>query len=179
MFRFFLSGPLNQSDIKTNESGEKSSSSSIFHDRVLLGGISGAMAYITRDIYSFIAKQVGLAKFYVWQITADLFMDKKEVSSFFGNLVGILGDIVFGAVIGIFFVYFVKFTNTKNFLLKGWGVGLAVWLLLYAILLGALPSSASSAPKEALSNFSAFIGHTILGISLGIYAQILLKKYKL
>jgi hypothetical protein len=32
---------------------------------------------------------------------------------------------------------------------------------------------------DALSNFSAFFGHSIFGISLGIYAQILLKKFNL
>lgn len=179
MFRFFLSGNLKETDSKPNDSGEKSSSSSIFNDRVLIGGIAGALAFMTRDIWSFFAKQIGLAKFYVWQITASVFMDKKEAGTFFGNVVGILGDIAFGSAVGIVFVYFVKVTNTKNFIIKGWGFGLATWLLVYAILYGALPSSAASAPKDALSNVSAFIGHSILGISLGIYAQILLSKYDL
>lgn len=179
MFRFFLSGRVSETDNKTNESEESLSSSSMFNDRVLIGGIAGALGFLTRDVYNFFAKLIGFAKFYVWQITANVFMDKKEVSTFFGNVVGILGDIAFGSAVGVFFVYFVKSTNTKNFLIKGWGVGLATWLLIYAILLRALPSSAASAPKDALSNISAFIGHSILGISMGVYAQILLKKYGL
>lgn len=179
MFRFFLSGSAKESVLKANDSEDNSNSSSMLNDRVLIGGISGALAFMTRDIYSFFAKLIGFSKFYVWQISANVFMDKKEVSTFFGNMVGILADIVFGAVVGIFFVYFVKYTNTKNFLFKGLGIGLATWLLIHAILYGALPSSAASAPKDAISNFSAFIGHSILGISLGIYAQVLLKKYDL
>lgn len=153
--------------------------SSVLKDRVLIGAISGALGLLTRDVYSFFAKLIGLAKFFVWNITADLFMEKKDVQSFFGNLVGFLGDIVFGAVIGMVFIYFIKFTNPKNFLIKAWGMGLAAWLLLFGILLHTLPGSLTTAPKDALSNLSAFLGHSIFGISMGVYAQILLKKYEL
>ncbi len=153
--------------------------SSTLKDRVLLGGIAGILAIITRDIYSLLAKYIGLAKFYVWSITADLFMDKKYVASFLGHIVGILGDIAFGMMVGVVFDYFIKRTNTKNFLIKSWGMGMAYWLLLFGILLHTLPGSHTTVPEDALSNFSAFIGHSIFGISLGIYAQILLKKFGL
>lgn len=153
--------------------------SSVLKDRVLLGGIAGALGLLTRDLYSFFAKSIGLARFYVWNISADLFMEKQYVHSFFGNVVGILADIVFGAVIGIFFVYFIRYTNPKNFLIKGWGAGMAAWLLLFGILLHTLPGSATTAPKDALSNLSAFIGHSIFGISMAVYAQFLLGKYGL
>lgn len=179
MFRFFLSGSIKETSNNLNKTGECSSSSSILKDRVLIGGIAGSLAILTRDIYSFLAKHIGLAKFYVWGMTADLFMEKKDVLSFFGHVVGILGDIVFGASIGIVFVYFIKYTNTKNFLIKSWGMGMAAWLLLFGILLHTLPGSTTSAPKDALSNFSAFFGHFIFGISMGIYAQIFLKKFGL
>ncbi len=153
--------------------------SSVLKDRVLIGGFAGVLAILTRDTYSLFARQIGFAKFYVWGMTADLFMEKKDVMSFFGHVVGILGDIALGASIGIVFVYFIKYTNTKNFLIKSWGMGMATWLLLFGIVLHTLPGSHTTAPKDALSNFSAFFGHSIFGISLGIYAQILLKKYGL
>lgn len=153
--------------------------SSILKDRVLIGGIAGALGILTRDLYSFFAKHIGFAKFYIWGMTADLFMEKQFVENFWGHVVGLLGDIIFGAAIGIVFVYFIKYTNTKNFIIKGWGMGMAAWLLLFGILLHTLPGSHTSAPKDTLSNFSAFIGHTIFGISMGIYAQVLLRKYGL
>jgi uncharacterized membrane protein YagU involved in acid resistance len=179
MFRFFLNGSLKETNNNLNETGGSSSSSSLLKDRVLIGSIAGALGLLTRDVYSFFAKQIGFAKFYVWGITADLFMEKKFVQSFFGYVVGFLGDIVFGATIGIVFLYFIKYTNTKNFLIKSWGIGMAAWLLLFGILLHTLPGSETSAPKDALSNFSAFFGHSVFGLSMGIYAQIMLKKYDL
>jgi uncharacterized membrane protein YagU involved in acid resistance len=149
-----------------------------FKDRVTLGGIAGALGLLTRDVYSLFAKITGLAKFYVWNISADLFMKGKDTHTFFGHLVGFLADIAMGSILGIIFVYFLKFTSHKNTIIKGWGVGLAAWLLLFGIMVHNLPS-VEAAPKDALSNFSAFIGHSIFGISMGIYAQTLLKKFGL
>lgn len=184
MMRFFLSGLIQRllPEKNAKQSGTKEpapESSSPLRDLVLLGGIAGVLGHLARDIWSYFAKQLGLAKFYIWQRTADLFIDGKEIHSFFGTLVGILGDIVFGAVLGVTFVYFLKFTNAKNIIIKGWGMGMASWLLLYAILLGTLPGSQGTAPKDALSNVSAFIGHSIFGITLGIFVQILLKRFGL
>lgn len=148
-------------------------------DRILLGGIAGALGVIIRDVYSFFAKLAGLAKFYIWQRSADLFIEGKEVKAFFGNAVGFLADIVFGAILGIVFVYFLKFTNHKNIIIKGWGCGIFAWLFLFGILLANLPFARETLPKDALSNFSAFIGHSIWGISTGIFTKVLLNKYDL
>jgi uncharacterized membrane protein YagU involved in acid resistance len=148
-------------------------------DRILLGGIAGALGVLTRDVYSFFAKQVGLAKFYIWQRSADLFIEGKDIKTFFGNIVGILADIVFGAILGIIFIYFIKLTNHKNIIIKGWGYGMIAWLFLFGILLTNLPGAQETIPKDALSNFSAFIGHSIWGISMGIFTKILLNKYNL
>jgi uncharacterized membrane protein YagU involved in acid resistance len=147
-------------------------------DRVILGGISGALGVLIRDMWSYFAKEIGLAKFYVWQRSADLFIDGKELRSFFGNLVGVLADTIFGALLGITFVYFLKWTNHKNIVIKGWGFGIAAWLFLFAMLVGSLPGTQTTIPKDALSNFSAFIGHSIWGISTGLLAKILLTKFE-
>ena len=148
-----------------------------FDDRVVLGAIAGIAGILTRDIYSFFAKIIGLAKFTVWNIAAALFMKMDQVKTPVGNIVGILADTVMGALIGVLFVYFLKYTNTKNIILKGWGMGLAAWLLLFGVIYHTLPFGVIAAPKDALSNLSAFIGHSILGFSMGVASNLLLKKY--
>ena len=139
-------------------------------DRVIIGWISGALGALTRYVYNFFAKQVGMVKSYIWQLYADLFMDQKYIKTFWGNSVGLLADIIF--------VYFLKYTNSKNVVIKGWGYGMAGWLFLFGMMFHNLPQI-QTAPKEALGNFSSFIGHSIFGISMGIYASILLKIYDL
>lgn len=145
---------------------------------MLIGWISGALGLMTRNVWSFFAKQVGLAKFYIWHLSADIFMDQKYIKTLAGNVVGVLADIVFGGLLGIVFVYFLKTTNSKSIIIKGWGYGMAAWLFLFGFMLHNLPQM-QIAPREALGNFSAFIGHSIYGISMGIYAKLLLNKYHL
>jgi hypothetical protein len=145
----------------------------------MIGGISGALGLLARDLWSFLAKSVlKIAKFYVWNISADLFMRGKDTHTVLGYVIGFLADIIFGAMLGIIFVYFLKYTSTKNIIIKGWGFGIVAWVLLFGMLIHTLPT-VETAPREALGNFSSFIGHSIFGISLGIFAKILLKKFNL
>lgn len=146
-------------------------------DRIILGGISGALGVLIRDLWSYFAREIGLAKFYVWQRSADLFINGPELQSFLGNMVGFLADAIFGALLGVIFVYFLKGTTHKNILIKGWGFGIAAWLFLFAMLVGNLPGTQTTMPKDALSSFSAFIGHSIWGIITGLSAKKLLKRY--
>lgn len=147
-------------------------------DRVLLGWIAGALGVITRDAWSFLAKTLGLAKFQVWEISASLFIAGKEAHTFFAHIIGITADLIFGGILGIGFIYFIKYTSSKNMIIKGWGVGMTAWLFLFGIMFHNLPS-VEMIPHDALSNLSAFIGHSIFGISMGIFAKVLLKKYDL
>lgn len=53
-----------------------------FKDLVLLGGIAGVLAVLTRDAWSLFSKLVGLAKFEIWQRSADLFIEGKDIKDF-------------------------------------------------------------------------------------------------
>ena len=149
-----------------------------WNDRVLLGWIAGLLGLITRDVYSFLAKIVGLAKFYVWDISTDLFINGKEVHTILGNVIGITADLIFGGILGILFAYFLKMTSSKYLILKSLGFGVVAWLFLFGLMLHNLPM-VKTAPGDALSNFSAFIGHSIFGISTGVFMKKLLAKYGL
>ena len=146
-------------------------------DRVIIGAIAGAAALLTRDVYNIIAKAIGLAKFYVWQLGASLFLQEKiDIQGIGGAIVGIPADMIMGALIGVVFVYFLKWTEDKNPILKGWGTGLAAWLLLYGFFWHNLPTvQQKGAPGDVLSNLSALLGHSVFGLALGIYAWYLMK----
>ncbi len=148
-------------------------------DRVILGGISGIAGLLMRDLYCFFARGIGFAKYYCWNISADLFMNGKEVITFLGTVVGFLADIVFGAILGVTFVYLLKITNSKNIIIKGWGFGVVIWLFLFGILIHSLPGVQTTMPQDAMSNFSAFFGHSIFGITIGILIQTLFAKFGL
>jgi len=143
-------------------------------DRLTLGALAGIGAILTRDVYSFFAKQVGFSKFYVWNIAADLFLKDKEVYTALGTIIGILADLGMGALLGVFFIYLLRWTGEANPIIKGAGVGIGSWLFFFGIMFHTLPHTAQTAPLDAMSNFSAFVGHTIFGLSLGLIGSKLL-----
>jgi NhaP-type Na+/H+ or K+/H+ antiporter len=142
-------------------------------DHLYLWVISGIVGVLIRDIYSFLAKLVGLAKFYIWNVGADLFVHGKEVHSVLGNILGFLTDIVVGGMLGVAIGLLIEWRGSKHYILKGCGVGLLAWLFFFGILFHTLPHTKDSAPGNALSNISAFIGHSIFGIvTAWVYVKI-------
>ena len=140
-----------------------------------MGALAGIAAILVRDVYSFLAKSIGFAKFQIWNISADFFLEGKQVYTALGNVLGVLADLCLGALLGVFFVHFLRWTGGKNPVLKGLGIGLGAWLLLFGIVFHSLPLTQGTAPKEALSNLSAFVGHAIFGLTLGLTGARLLR----
>lgn len=134
-------------------------------DHFYLWVISGIIGVLIRDIYSFLAKLVGLAKFFIWNVGADLFVHGKEVQSFLGTILGFLTDAVVGGMLGVAIGLLIEWRGFKHYLLKGMGVGLLAWLFFFGILFHSLPHTKDTAPHNALSNISAFIGHSIFGMA--------------
>ncbi|MGE5528562.1 MAG: hypothetical protein ACM3X6_05405 [Patescibacteria group bacterium] len=145
-------------------------------DRTTLGALAGAGAILVRDAYSFLAKQIGFARFYVWGIAADLFLQGKAVQSAMGTVLGFLADLCTGALIGVVYAHFLRHAGGRNPVLKGLGFGLAAWLLLFGIIFHNLSHTMATAPKDPASNLSAFAGHSIFGLVLGYLWSKLLQR---
>jgi hypothetical protein len=135
-------------------------------DHFLLWVISGVIGVLSRDIWSTFAKWIGMAKFYVWNIGADVFIEPNQVQTFLGTIVGFLTDFVTGSFLGVIFGLFIQWKGSKYYLIKGTGLGLIAWLFLFGILFHTLPQTQTIAPKDVLSTISAFIGHSIFGFSM-------------
>lgn len=147
-------------------------------DPLILWALSGVIGAASRDVYSFFAKQIGFAKFYIWQIGASLFLEKPLTMTFLGNMLGFLTDILVGSFLGFIFGLFLKWRGKSYYILKGWGVGAFAWLAFFGILVTNVPNLKDSAPNDILSNFSAFVGHSIFGIATAIAYVKWLSKYE-
>ena len=134
-------------------------------DPFLLWVISGIIGVIIRDIYSTFAKLVGLSKIFIWDVGADLFVTGKEVHGVFGEILGFSTDFVVGGMLGVTIGLLLEWRGQKFSLFKGWIVGLLAWFFLFGIVFHSIPETAPAAPKDAFSNISAFIGHSIFGIA--------------
>ena len=144
-------------------------------DQFLIWVSSGIIGVLIRDIYSIIAKFIGLAKFFVWQIGAEIFVKPDQAKMFLGSVLGFLTDFVTGGLMGVIFGLFIEWRGTKYPLIKGLGLGLLAWIFLFGILYHTLPQTATTAPQDNLSNLSAFIGHSIFGLAMA-FAYLKLSK---
>lgn len=140
--------------------------------------LSGIIGAYTRNAYNFFSKQIGFAKFYIWQVGASLFITQPQTKTFWGNVVGFLVDAVVGAFFGVLIGLLLEWRGQRNYIIKGWGVGLMAWMFFWGILYHNLPFTKANAPGEALSNISAFIGHSIFGIvAVVVYVKFFSKKF--
>ena len=121
-------------------------------DQFKLWIISGIIGVIIRDCYSAFAKLIGLAKFFIWDVGADLFVKGKEVHTFFGIILGFCADFVVGGMLGVAIGLLLEWRGKKYYLLKGWIVGLLAWFFLYRDCLsyypGNCPGSAEGCPLQ-------------------------------
>lgn len=149
-----------------------------FKDPLIIWATSGIFGVIIRDTDSFFAKQIGLAKFYIWDIGAALLIEKAEVKTIFGTIAGLLVDIVIGSILGVSIGLFLKWRGKSYYIIKGLGIGLMAWLFMYGLLFHNLPFTKTSAPSDPLSNISAFIGHAIFGMVTAFIYVKGLSKYE-
>ncbi|PKM80240.1 MAG: hypothetical protein CVU89_14740 [Firmicutes bacterium HGW-Firmicutes-14] len=148
-------------------------------DQFTLWVLSGIAGVITRDTYSFFARKIGFAKFYIWHQAASIFTARADLTTVWGHVIGFFADIIIGGMFGVFTGLLLKWQGTKNYIIKGWGVGGMAWLFLYGLVYHNLPFTKASAPAEAVSNLSAFIGHSVFGITTAVVYVKWLSKYAL
>jgi len=139
--------------------------------------VSGMAGVIVRDLWSLFSKAVGLAKFYIWNVDADLFTTRAGALTAWGTVLGLLTDLVVGSIFGVVLGLLLEWRGVKHYALKGMGVGLTAWFFFYGILFHNLPHTSAIAPSDPLSNISAFIGHAIFGIAMSVvYVKVFYKR---
>lgn len=142
-------------------------------DQLTLWVVSGIVGVAVRDLYDLIFLVFAHAKNVIWIIAADIFSDPPQVYSFWGNILGLMADLIIGAMLGVVVGLTIKWTGPKNYLIKGLGVGLVAWLLFFGVLLHNLPHIKDTAPVGVLPNILAYIGHAIFGtVTAWVYMKL-------
>lgn len=140
--------------------------------------ISGIVAIITRDIWNFTSKSIGLAKNYIWNISVSILISHSLVKTPWGTFLGIVVDLIIGAMFGAIIGLFLEWRGHRNYIAKGLGVGLLAWLFFYGLLYHNLPFTSKFAPADIPTNISTLIGHMIYGIvAATVYVKFFYKRY--
>lgn len=142
-------------------------------DRIMAGALLGIFADAVKLTANFIMYKLGWSNVVFWQIVAARFLDKKDLYKPSALLIGAVADIIVSATLGIVFIYFILVLGRQFLVFKGIGYGLAIWVILFGTLLG--QSVESEIPPTPSGILVTLIAHFIFGLSIAIFAMLLLK----
>lgn len=135
-------------------------------DPLILGAVSGILGNSVKIMGNLFNRHIaGFSGTTYAEITAGLFMTKKERKKKTGLLVGVLGDFAMGAILGIPIVYMLRYTGKDSAALKGLGAGHFAWLALYGVIGRGLGENKGVFPLSAETNLSAFLNHSWYGLA--------------
>ena len=132
-------------------------------DTVVLGVLSGLAGNLAKNFSNYFLWRTGRTEMLYGHLAASMFTAPEDVHET-GNLaVGYLFDLVMGAGLGIPMVYLLKKTGKDYHLLKGAGMGLLAWGLIY----GMSPNLkiVSIKPNMSKTNFSALWNNLLYGLT--------------
>lgn len=130
-------------------------------DRLVSGGIAGAIAAIIQNLYGMLAKAVGLTDRTFAEFAATM-VSQKVYMGVLGFIMGVVAHTIVGIMLGAIFAYLIKQSSSRYYLLKGFGFGIVSWFLLLS--LGSIynvPKFADIPPKAQLVTL---LGAIIFGL---------------
>ena len=143
----------------------------VFQDKIIFGVVSGLIAHGVMEIFEFFFWKANLLKHTLAHYAGSIIIDLHTLHhTSYGSVVSFLADYIYGAILGVFFIYLV--TGTKNlregrgyFILKGLFYGAFLWFFSYGGLRSlSIVKLREVGPGDALI---AFFLHLLFGFLLG------------
>lgn len=147
-------------------------------DRFVAGGIAGVVASITCDIVGILYKALGWTdRTFNDYATVILTYQVYSREGLLGLIISIISHVAVCMIIGVIFVYLIRFTSSNYLYIKGLGYSLVIWLLLntFGTLLN-LPLFRKMPLNVAYSTLSTAL---IYGFMISLTLKIIDKKMHL
>lgn len=142
----------------------------VLRDRLMKGFLAGVTGGVIMNIFDFSAFYLKLEELRFLDWAAIVFTDSMP-HGFAETAFALLVQIVFSGMLGIFFAYTIPKLTSRNLLLKGWLFGIAVWFVLYGLLL--LFEIPGIIPFNFKTSISDFVIASIFGIVMAETLRIL------
>ena len=146
----------------------------MFKDAILVGTIAGLATNLLKNSLAWIWCRLHLLDYFTSDFAASLFIKPNAIQTLSGQIIGLAADFIVSAILGISFVYLIKYSGQRFLLIKGLVYGAVVWLLLYG--------GVRSLPMVRLHDYNplhiviALINHLIFGLILSFIIKLLLGK---
>lgn len=131
-------------------------------DTFTLGMFSGLTGNMARGLFNWVTCKFKYNEYLSPEYAGSLFFKPRQTKRKLPFTVGLLADFGTGSLFGIPLVWFMKKKGKDNFLLKGAGYGIMLWIVVF----GGLShfSIFSLKSKKDVTPFSAYWEHLVYGL---------------
>jgi hypothetical protein len=132
-------------------------------DEVIRWISAGIISSIVKDVLGVITLWTKIVSYHIVFIAADIFMDSPDIRSFKGCLLGLVVDLIIGGSLGMVVGVFLKRTSYDYYLLKGFFLGLLVWLVFIGFIMHTLLFVFSMILIQFNDLIQSMIAHVVYG----------------
>lgn len=142
----------------------------MINDRMTRGIIAGVVSAVVQDVYTFAARTVGFTKI-DYEDFAEALIFSRLLPGFFPSFFGLIGHLAWNTFLGVVFVYLIKFTSSRYYVLKGLTVGVFTWWFVKVFFsIVRIPGIVSPSSKEV---GVYLIGSLLFGLSVAYTLKLL------
>lgn len=138
-------------------------------DKIMAGLVVGLLADVVKLAVNYSFFLLGFVKTVFWQVAATRFLSSSELFKPVAYLIGGLVDLTTTAVLGVIFIYLIRFTGRDYVWYKGAGFGLIVWVGLFGTVLA--EAVERKLPADARTIIVTAVAHLIFGLSLAFFSK--------
>ncbi|MEW6622537.1 MAG: hypothetical protein AB1420_05315 [Bacillota bacterium] len=142
-----------------------------FDDKVTLGVFAGIISNTVKNILENIACWIDHTIHPLWHLATTFVLPLENHDKIPNIIIGIYADYTIASILGIIIVFFIYYTSTKQYVLKGLIIGSAAWLLIY------IPATQFNISKIDPNTVSANIVYILSHLLLGIIAAWVIARY--
>ncbi len=145
----------------------------MLQDKLIFGALAGVVADLVMSIPELALWKLKILPHPLFHYAASLFLAPDNLhGSYLGELVGFIASKVYGAFLGVVFIYLLVYTGRRYFLSKGLIYGAFLWLVSYCGL-ATLPVVKLDAvhPRMPFEVLLFFFLHLVFGAALGVIAR--------
>ena len=131
------------------------------NDIFTFGAIAGIIANIPVNIFDYILYRLQINKVFIWQISASAFVERKDIKTTLGLIIGAVNDYIMAGIKGVFVMYLLYFTGEEFYIFKGIAAGLFFWVAFFGTALRL--KIARIDPVEPITNLTHLAWHVLMG----------------
>ena len=135
----------------------------------LTGVLIGLLADAVKLGVNYLAFALGYTNVVFWQIVATNILPKEYLFTTSALIIGAAMDVTVTCLLGVIFLYVIKYTGLDFLFLKGIGFAMLVWVGLMGTIIG--PSLEAKLPQTPSGIFVTIVAHFFFGTALAVFTS--------